>query len=130
MYSVCIAEKVWRAFFQIIFHVHGKAGKHMAIFCFAVGMYGHTANWLFCRVPYMCHVFSSPAHGKLSILLYARCVSCACRQADDKVLICGVCCICRVLDNLQTTNDQAHDKCSFSGSDEMGSYILFANLTS
>jgi len=70
------------------------------------------------------------AHGKLSILPYARCVSCACRQADDKVLICGVCCICRVLDNLQTTNDQAHDKCSISGSDEMGSYILYANLTS
>ena len=90
---------------NILFH-DGKAEKHMAIFCFAVGMYGHTANWLFCRVPYMCHVFSSPAHGKLSILLYARCVSCACRQADDKVLICSVCCICRVLDNLQTTNDQ------------------------
>ena len=76
MYSVCIAEKVWRAFFQIIFHVHGKAGKHMAIFCFAVGMYGHTANWLFCRVPNMDHVFSSHAHNKLPILPCARHVVC------------------------------------------------------
>ena len=100
-------------------------------------------NILFCRghvwahgklaiLPCAIHVscFFKSSHGKLSILPYARCVSCACRQADDKVLICGVCCICRVLDNLQTTNDQAHDKCSISCSDEMGSYILFANLTS
>ena len=130
--------------FQIICRVsevrHSKAEKHTAnIFlpcawlgtgqigqfamcqsCAVCFLVMHTANCLFCRVLDMLCVLQTSTWQStdLPCVLRLPCVLSACRF------------LCRVLDNLQTTNDQAHDKCSFSGSDEMGSYILYANLTS